>query len=115
MSVSLSVPIHPWGRCFICGKGVDGVEVQKHIDEQEHEEGDAEEEKDVGDMRDVSAGQQRHLLLGGAHEKEPGCVKELFGHALVFAEIFPRGEDTGTYEWSQILEAVDVLHVTLIQ
>ena len=33
MSIPLGVSIHPWGRCFIDGKGVDGVEVQKHVNE----------------------------------------------------------------------------------
>ena len=51
--------------------------MQQHGDEEEEQEGYAIEDEDVGDVRDVGGGEEGHLLFGGAHEEEAGCVEEL--------------------------------------
>jgi hypothetical protein len=65
------------------GSGVDGVEVQEHVDEEEDDEGEAVEDEDVGDVRDVRRGDEGHLLFVGAEEEEAGGVEELFCGGLV--------------------------------
>lgn len=55
-----------------CGEGV----LEAGLTEVE-EEGNAVEDEDVGDMCDVGAGDERHLLFCGAHEEETCCAEEL--------------------------------------
>ena len=55
--------------------------MEKHVDEEEEEEGNAVEDEDVGDVGDVGVGEEDHLFFCGAHEEEAGGVQELVGRA----------------------------------
>lgn len=66
---------HAVGLVF--GPGGGGVQIEEDVDEEVHEEGDGVEDEDVGDVGDVVGGEEGHLLFGGAHEEETGCVEEL--------------------------------------
>ena len=53
------------------------VEVEEHVDEEEEEEGDRVKQQDVRDVRHSGTGEELHLLLGRAHEKETRRIEEL--------------------------------------
>lgn len=89
--------IHFWQRRGN-GPGVGGVELEEHGDEKEEEEGDAVEEEDVGDMRDVSGGEEGHLFFGSSHEEEAGRVEELCGRGS--QRLFERTQEERS-EWGR--------------
>jgi len=65
--------------------GVDDVQMDEHVDEEEDEEGEGVEDQDVGDVRDARVGHELRLLFGGSDEEESRCVQK---------------------EWRNVLEAV---------
>ena len=56
--------------------------MQEHADEEEEQEGNAVEEEDVRDVGDAGVGQEVHLFLRGAHEKEAGSIEQLCVESL---------------------------------
>ena len=52
------------------GPGVDGVEVDEHVDEEDEEEGEAVEDENVGYVCYFGVRKELHLFFGCAHEQE---------------------------------------------
>lgn len=58
-------------------RSVDGVDVEEHAGEEKDEEGEGVKDEDVGHVGDTGVRYELHLLFGGTHEKEAGCVEKL--------------------------------------
>jgi len=77
--------------------------MEKHVCEEEDEEGEAVENEDVGDVRDACVGDELHLLFCGTHEEEARGIEQLyFGQQKI-----GRSEEEA-YERRDVLPAVGI-------
>ena len=78
-SVRAVQPDSAVGRLVACGLSIGGavVQVDKYVNKEEEEEGQAVENENVGNGIHGGLVNELHLLFGGTHEEEAGGIEKL--------------------------------------